>query len=83
VKTIKPKMHAQVLEFKVFQKLEKPGSSNKILQDNKKFLPFVDRHHEIIHTYLLVFVQRIDKNWATEVLADKLLEDLLIKVRNR
>lgn len=72
-------MHAQVLEFEVFQKLEKPGSSNKVLQE-KKFLSFVDRHHEIIHTYLLVFVERIDKNWATEVLADELLEDLLIKV---
>jgi hypothetical protein len=35
VKTIKPKMHAQVLEFKVFQKLEKSGSSNKILQEKK------------------------------------------------
>ncbi len=75
-------MHAQVLEFEVFQKLEKPGSSNKVLQE-KKFLSFVDRHHEIIHTYLLVFVERIDKNWATEVLADELLEDLLIKVWNR
>lgn len=76
-------MHAQVLEFKVFQKLEKSGSSNKSLQEKKNFLSFVDRHHEIIHTYLLVFVERIDKNWATEVLADELLEDLLIKVRNR
>jgi hypothetical protein len=36
VKTIKPKMHAQVLEeFKVFQKLEKSGSSNKSLQEKK------------------------------------------------
>jgi hypothetical protein len=38
---------------------------------------------QILHKNILVSVDRIDKDWPTEVLIDELLEHFSIEVQNR